>query len=667
MNKTLAVVSVIITAHLPLAHAEEFDSLYSLSLEELLNVSTDIASNIERPISEQPSIISVIGRDQIIQSGARDLLDVMRMVPGFGFAHDTLGINSWGFRGIWGHEGKIMLIVDGAPHNDAAWGNLIFGRRFPVELIAKIEIIRGPGAAKFGNYAELAVVRVTTVGQEMNGGFTDVNARAMEDHFGSAEFTGAYGQTLDEFSGLGYSISAHVKNARRTTSDFSSADGLLTTDQKQSPIDLIYVDGKLSYQDFTLSTLIEQFSFEHQESLLQIPVPDTVIDQGYRRFHFGVDYAAPLTDSFTLNVNSRYLETLAHNTVVIQSPRYRPGSHYGIDTERTITSVDGTWLLDSGANLNVGVEYFDVKAFARSTGDYFFDPAQETPGDSTNLVPTYYDGDDNFSFHQKSVFFQYENYTDWVNFTFGSRWASHSATTKSVLVPRVGFSKTIDGFGAKVMYSEAFRTGDAEHLNLAATELDPEELKSYELELSYLATSGLYKINFFKMDISDSIVFNSDAFTENSGQIGSTGLEASWDGQGKNWQQELNVSIYRGDKNASPAQLAKDQDSYLGFPTFKASWQLHYQWSENTTLNPTVIYENEKYWRSDQDDPSKDVKLDEVILVNLFITHHLSKNVTLQAGVHDLFNDGYSFPQAYGQVLYPGDNRELSLSVTLEF
>ena len=666
----MSIVLLAITSHF--SRAESLDSLYDLTLEELLNVSTNVASNTEHSVLEQPSIISLVTRDQIIHSGARDLVDVMRMIPGFGFAHDTLGINSWGFRGIWGHEGKIMLIVDGAPHNDAAWGNLIFGRRFPVELIDKVEIIRGPGAAKFGNYAELAVVKVTTVGKQMNGGFADVNTRAMEGQFGSAEFTGAYGQTLP--SGLGYSLSAHVKNARRTTRHFSSADGNLSTDQKNAPIDLIYLDGKVSYQDVTLSTLVEQFSFEHQESLLQIPTPETVIDQGYRRFHLGADYAAELTqlsddlgDDISLNGKVLYQETLAHNAVVIQSPVYRPGSHYGIDTQRFIGSVDSSWQINEQDNLNVGMEYFRVKAIARSTGDFFFDPAQKTAGDSSDLLPTYYGDNNQLTFNQKSVFFQFESYNDWVNYTLGARWASHSATSKSVVVPRIGLAKSFGHFGIKLMYNEAFRTGDAEHLNLAVSQLDPEELKSHEVEFSYLADSGLYKINFFKTDIKQSIVFNSDAFTENSGAIASKGLEASYNTQGDGWTQELTISIYRGDQDSSPAQLAINKKEYLGFPTFKATWQLDYNLSDKTVLHPTIMFENEKYWRTELDNPSKDVKLDAVVLLNIFVTHQLSNKITLQAGVHDLFNDGYFFPQAYGQVLYPGDSRELSVSISYEF
>jgi outer membrane receptor for ferrienterochelin and colicin len=429
---------------------EAFDSLFDLSLEELLNVTTDIASNTGRPILEQPSIISVVTRDQIIRSGARDLLDVMRMIPGFGFAHDTLGINSWGFRGIWGHEGKIMLLVDGAPHNDAAWGNLIFGRRFPVELIARIEVIRGPGAAKFGNYAEMAVVRITTLNEDLEGGFVDINIRNMENHFSGAEFTGAYGETLA--SGFDYSVSAHVKNVRRTMTDFTSADGSLRTDQKHSPMDLLYLDGNIRYSHFNLSTLLEQFSFEHQESLLQLPLPDTVIDQGYRRFHLGVDYDQALTDNLSIDGQILYQQTLAHNANVIKSPDYRPGSHYGIDTERLISNVDGTWQLSSDASINVGIEYFTVTAIARATGDFFFDPEHQLPGDSSDNAATYYGDSNRFKFNQKSVFFQYENYNDWVNYTLGARWASHSATSKAVVVPRFGLSKTINDFGIKLMY-----------------------------------------------------------------------------------------------------------------------------------------------------------------------------------------------------------------------
>ena len=103
---TLSLVCMGILSAPVMAEEDDFDLMGEISLQDLFVIDTDIASNTSRPVNEQPSIISVISREQILNSGARDLIDILRSVPGFGFAHDTVGINSWGFRGIWAMKVK---------------------------------------------------------------------------------------------------------------------------------------------------------------------------------------------------------------------------------------------------------------------------------------------------------------------------------------------------------------------------------------------------------------------------------------------------------------------------------------------------------------------------------------------------------------------------------
>lgn len=650
------------------AEDDDVDVMGDMSLQDLFAIDTDIAGNTARDVTEQPSIISVIDRKQIINSGARDLIDILRMVPGFGFAHDTVGINSVGFRGIWGHEGKIMLMIDGAPYNDAAWGNLQLGRHYPVELIDKIEIIRGPGAAKYGNYAELAMIRITTIGEEMGGGYVDTNVRSMDDVFGAAELTAMYGNTSGE--DIGYSTSLHVKHGNRTNLPFEDASRTIVSYQDNSPIKVVTWDGKFRYKGFELTSVLEQYNFEHSESLLQIPDPNMKMDNGYDRFHLGGDYELELTESLKINANVLYQETMSHDMVVKESRNndLLIGSHYRIDTERTIGSLDGMYTISENSSVNFGVEYFAVEAKSLAIGEYFALPEQDgIPKDYSEFTAVWFGGTDHFAFHQKSAFVQYENYNDIVNFTLGLRFADHSRSAEKVTVPRVGLSKKWGNFGAKVMYSEAFRTGDAEHLNLASSPLKPETLESTEVEFSYLHDTGLYTINFFKMDIQDSIVWNTDALTENKGEIVSGGFEASWRGKGEGYEQEFNLAYYEAGADSTPSQLANDDESYLGFPTLKVTYRLDYQVNEKFNISPTIMFEDKKWWRSDLGDITKDVELDSVIKINIAGTYKVSDNMTVQLAVHDLLDEGYYFPQAYGQINYPGDAREYSLSLQYNF
>src|SRR5947207_1531752 len=54
-----------------------------LSLDELLNTPVAVASQKAATVRETPGIVTVIARDEIQASGARDLVDVLMLVPGF--------------------------------------------------------------------------------------------------------------------------------------------------------------------------------------------------------------------------------------------------------------------------------------------------------------------------------------------------------------------------------------------------------------------------------------------------------------------------------------------------------------------------------------------------------------------------------------------------------
>ena len=100
-------------AVIPLLRAQQIDSLtvttdslgkyYDMSLEELRNLkSGGMSSELEAFINslitvasqkalstrESPSAITLISEEEIKKSGARDLIDVLRLVPGFEFAYD---------------------------------------------------------------------------------------------------------------------------------------------------------------------------------------------------------------------------------------------------------------------------------------------------------------------------------------------------------------------------------------------------------------------------------------------------------------------------------------------------------------------------------------------------------------------------------------------------
>jgi outer membrane cobalamin receptor len=160
-----------------LAFTQDLDSLLNLSaftaesdLQKALNKNLTVSSSKALTTRETPAIISLITAEEIQNAGARDLTDILRLVPGFDIGQDLQFVMGIGLRGNWANEGKVLVMMDGQPFNDLLYQTVAVGNRFPVDAIERIEIIRGPGSAIYGGSAEYGVINIITKAAEsLNG------------------------------------------------------------------------------------------------------------------------------------------------------------------------------------------------------------------------------------------------------------------------------------------------------------------------------------------------------------------------------------------------------------------------------------------------------------------------------------------------------------------
>ncbi len=71
---------------IPFAQAEDFKDFAELDLEELLNTEIITASRSSQKLSESPNAIYVLTAEDIKRSGAVDIPDLFRLVPGIDVA-----------------------------------------------------------------------------------------------------------------------------------------------------------------------------------------------------------------------------------------------------------------------------------------------------------------------------------------------------------------------------------------------------------------------------------------------------------------------------------------------------------------------------------------------------------------------------------------------------
>jgi iron complex outermembrane receptor protein len=151
--------------------------LMDMSLQDLMNVEIDSvygASGYKQNVNDTPASITIITADEIKRYGYRTLADILRNVPGFYVTSDRLfsyiGVRGFGPPGDY--NSRVLLLIDGHWANDNVTGGAVFGTEMPfdVDLIERVEVIRGPNSSVYIASALLAIVNVVTKrGRDVKG------------------------------------------------------------------------------------------------------------------------------------------------------------------------------------------------------------------------------------------------------------------------------------------------------------------------------------------------------------------------------------------------------------------------------------------------------------------------------------------------------------------
>lgn len=134
------------------------------SLEDLMNVEVTSVSKKEQKMSQAAAAIFVISPDDIHRSGATDIPDLLRMVPGVEVAQLNGSVWAISARGFNGQESnKLLVLIDGRTVYSPIFAGVFWdAENVPLDSIERIEIIRGPGAALWGANAVNGVINIIT-------------------------------------------------------------------------------------------------------------------------------------------------------------------------------------------------------------------------------------------------------------------------------------------------------------------------------------------------------------------------------------------------------------------------------------------------------------------------------------------------------------------------
>jgi outer membrane receptor protein involved in Fe transport len=201
--------------------------LTGMSLDDLLGAEVVYAASRRiQSLREAPSAVSIVTAAEIREHGYRTLADVLRSLPSFYVTEDRrysyVGVRGFNRPGDYG--ARVLLLVDGLRTNDNVYEQAYVGQEFlvDIDLVERIEVVRGPSAAIYGSSAFFAVVNVVTRhGRDFQGGELSAGASSFGTHGGRA----TYGRRLD--SGLEVLASASISESggqRLYFPEFDAAD-----------------------------------------------------------------------------------------------------------------------------------------------------------------------------------------------------------------------------------------------------------------------------------------------------------------------------------------------------------------------------------------------------------------------------------------------------------
>ena len=165
-----------------------------------MNIKVTSVSKKEQKLSQVAAAVFVISAEDIRRSGATNIPDLLRMVPGLDVAQisaNTWAISARGFNLQFAN--KLLVLIDGRAVYTPLFGGVDWDTQdVPLEDIERIEVIRGPGGAVWGANAVNGVINIITKkAADTHGGLLVAGGGNIDQEFGTAQYGGNAGKESD--------------------------------------------------------------------------------------------------------------------------------------------------------------------------------------------------------------------------------------------------------------------------------------------------------------------------------------------------------------------------------------------------------------------------------------------------------------------------------------
>lgn len=613
----------------------------SFSLNSLLNLKLTVSSIVPLTQRESPGIVNIITAHDIETSGARDLVDVLSMLPGFQFTVDMEGGVSYGIRGMIGPDGKTLILWDDLEFTDNLYGMQIFGNHFPVDQIERVEVINGPGSALYGGSAEVGVIKITTKSaKKVNGVHFATRQTRMDSGVAQNNISLMAGKDWGDSS---VKLSLFSGKGTRTTGTFTAMDGTSYDMTKVNALNPTQFGLQGHYGGLKFAMLYDHYRMRYQDGYGDTILPNPT-NMDFNSTLMNVKYEYKVSDQLKVTpyISHNYYQPWNMTSDEAKSNAAVPGFeifYFDINSTRDRQGVQSQYDISSDSNLIFGLEQYQDKA-------------------ENKVNPFNINGKNKVEYNNKSVYGQAFVKSDLVNTTLGARYEKHSQYGES-FVPRLALTRVFDRYHMKAMATSAFRAPVVMAID-SNPSLKPEKGVVYEFESGYqFGDEHFLNVNLYTGRITKAIAYTGGGgidLYENKSFTGTSGYEIQYRLVQEKLTANVAYSYYKANNDIANYRVSDtEKDSLLGFANHKVTAKIDYKISSSMILDATVAYLGSLYGYDVSSPPDNVnytgtlVKLKPSTLTNLHLQYKniFTKNLNFGLGIYNAFNVNYRYAQGY--------------------
>ncbi len=711
-------------------------SLLLSSLAYITNVSAETNTLLESISSEmkhfnkvatitkqnehyQPYIISVFKGKDLEKLGIVNLEEALGLVPGVDMATDNIGIKTPIFRGSNPTAyGQSKLFIDGVPANNVFFDAYSEHLKMPIEIIKRIEVVRGPGSKTDGHNAYAGSINVITYAENIEGFENDdsVFMKTGSYKYGMIGFVKSY--DLDTFSlttdfsyqkddkkldsgpdgyASGYSLSADNNNdgdlddsVDYDNTRFGRSGEVLQWSKTYSlGLTLDYDNtfyAKLRLLDHTQASGYGINLYLTDDKNSRIKLPNHYLEVGLKE---------EISDfSINIKAGAKYDAFDSHAQLTPSGLRFLNYYKYSTDKENmtaedySVTFDDGMYGIHSAVQNTYyqstffrynGLDNHDINFGYRLSLEKTVSMVSKLTdwGGDTSTLTDYTDTfaffEDNAERRTQAFFFEDSyHYSDNLNFLIGLNYEKTSLNDagfepKVSMVYQPNMSNIF-----KLLYSKSHRNPSWQemytmnnHSRQGSTEFDPERVEAYEAAyVKKINSSNYLQANIFYLKNSDQIqiVDSSHGIFDNTGKTTIYGLELEYKGNiSSNDSLYMNYSYIDGEENEGnelsniATHMVKGYYSYDLTSEFSVSSLFKYVGKKERVIND----------KETRTDPLKSyTKVD-------FTTRYDSKkyDYSIMISIKNIFNADIRFPSKPETYIddYAQDGRNFMVTLKKEF